>query len=434
MSKTVEVAPFAHRRIPTGVGEIDEAVKPEEANMHPWWENVPIPTEAHRPLDKWAECGLIDRAVKTGQTFYRGNGSGIVGDNAKTILDNIENFQLGRRVYESVRKKGEQPSKVAWAWDEGAITVDYYSGDDEISVFAMATDEKIVKKVIDLVRRYVAPPKPRGRVYIIGSGPMGPEFYSLGVASVPMERDNYEDETLSAFDKTVEELRSGSPSGRLSIFDGPPGTGKTYLIRAILDACEDAMFVFVLPNMMDALASPALVPLLIRRKESNINNGPIVFILEDGDNVLTPRGKENLSLISTLLNMTSGILGSMLDIRAIATTNSPKKDIDPALMRPGRLSQHVTVGRLGNEKAGAIYKRLTGKPYKGSWGDENPTLAQVYLKAREGGWVPPSKEIKKAGGDDDGMSVPAYEGRIVDSRSLGENFMIYPVNGSYLEE
>ena len=122
-----------------------EAVKPEEANLHPWWESVSIPDGGMGDtLKNWIENGLTSRAVRMGTTFYRGTASGIVGDNAKTVMDNIEVFQLGRRVYESVRKKGEQPSKIAWAWDNGGIVVDYYSCDDEIHVWAMASERKVV--------------------------------------------------------------------------------------------------------------------------------------------------------------------------------------------------------------------------------------------------------------------------------------------------
>jgi len=402
--------------------EISEAVKPEEANLRPFWEGVGIPIGHGDTLKEWIEGGLIDRAVRTGSTFYKGTASGIVGENAKVVMDNIESFQLGRRVYESVRKKGEQPSKVAWAWENGGVVVDYYSSEEEIHVWAMASDKDVVEKMIDLMRRYVAPSKPDGRVYIIGDTPMGPEFYSLGVASVPLERGNYEANTLVAYDGAVEELMSPAPFGRLTIFDGPPGTGKTYLVRAILDSCPDAMFVFVLPNMVDALASPSLIPLLIRRKNSGSNSGPIVFILEDGDNVLTPRGKDNLSLISTLLNMTSGILGSMLDIRVLATTNSPKTDIDPALMRTGRLSQHMTVGALSAEHAKTVFERLTGSE-KGFPKDAvtSKTLSDVYQLARGHGWTPPATKITKVSN--------VEEGNIVSSSQFGE-MMVYPTTTS----
>jgi SpoVK/Ycf46/Vps4 family AAA+-type ATPase len=140
------------------------------------------------------------------------------------------------------------------------------------------------------------------------------------------------------------------------------------------------------------------------------------LILEDADNILTPRGKDNLSLISTLLNMTSGILGSMLDIRAVATTNSPTKDIDPALMRPGRLSSHVTVGELDKEKAASVFKRLTGKAKTFSG---QVSLAEVYRLAREAGWEPPKDTGKKRASNIslEGASAPG---------SISESIVIYP--------
>lgn len=410
----------------------DKTIKPEQANFRPWWEDLQPPEagDSHDLFTSWVEKGLTYRAIKTGTAFYKGRASGMVGDNAKLILDNLEVLQLGRRVYEKITTGEEHPSKVVWAWADGGVTVDYWASDGEISVWVMTSDKEVAEKVIDLLRRYIAPRKPEGRVYVIGSGPMGPEFYNLGTASVPMERGNYEPKVIAAYDEIITDLKAPSPTGRLSIFDGPPGTGKTFLVRAILDAAPEAMFVFVLPNMVDALASPALIPLLIRRKESRSTTGPIVFILEDGDNVLTPRKKDNLSLISTLLNMTSGILGSMLDIRVIATTNSPKSDIDPALMRPGRLSQHITVGSLSSEHAAKIYKRLTGKKGKDAWGSKS-SLADVYLAAKKNGWKP--QDTGKSSGLDDECEAPRYsEARIVNSQLLGEDFIVYPGGKSNL--
>jgi len=179
------------------------------------------------------------------------------------------------------------------------------------------------------------------------------------------------------------------------------------------------VFVFVPPGIVDFLASPELIPMLIQKKSSNYVDGPIVFILEDADNILVPRAKDNMSLISTLLNMTSGILGSMLDIRAVATTNSPKADIDPALLRPGRLSSHMTVTKLDTMKANQVFKRLTGK--KTGPFESEAALADVYLKARENGWEPPknSERAQKR------ASLVAYEGAATPG-NLSEDIVIYP--------
>jgi hypothetical protein len=423
---------------------VTEVVKPDQANLRAWFDELQPPraNNSHSMFEAWVEQGLMYRAVKTGQKYFSGSASGMVGENAADVLKNIDRYQLGRRIFEQVSAKGDS-SKIAWAWDNGGVVVNYW-GDGEIRAWVMSSDEEVVRKLVDLIRRAIKPSKPRGRVYIIGSGPMGPEFYSLGLGSVPLEKGNYTPEVLERYGKAVEELKSDTPSGRLTVMDGPPGSGKTFLVRAVLDECPDAMFVFVLPNMVDTLASPALVPLLIRRKESRSTSGPIVFILEDGDNVLTPRKKDNLSLISTLLNMTSGILGSMLDLRVIATTNSPKADIDPALLRRGRLSQHMTIDYLPRPQAEAVYQRLLADPkvklptdkelikLGGEQGDgdiqvaKGITLAMVYGAAYDAGWKPPISVPKSRYGDDEPM-YDSREPQVVSSRVLGEGeILVHP--------
>lgn len=419
-----------------------EVVKPDQANLRAWFDELQPPraNSGHSMFESWVEQGLMYRAVKTGQKYFSGSASGMVGESANSVLKSIDRYQLGRRIFEQVSATGDA-SKIAWAWDNGGVVVNYW-GDGEIRAWVMSSDEEVVRKLVDLVRKAIKPMKPRGRVYIIGSGPMGPEFYSLGLGSVPLEKGNYTSEVLTRYGKAIEELKSETPSGRLTILDGPPGSGKTFLVRAILDAVPDAMFVFVLPNMVNTLASPALIPLLIRRKESRSTSGPIVFILEDGDNVLTPRKKDNLSLISTLLNMTSGILGSMLDLRVIATTNSPKKDIDPALLRRGRLSQHMTVDFLPRPQAQEVYQRLLlDKDAKlpsdkeliklaGEQGEgdiqvaKGITLAMVYGAAYDAGWVPPLAPSKR---HDDEELYDSRRPNVVSSRVLGEGeILVHP--------
>lgn len=90
--------------------------------------------------------------------------------------------------------------------------------------------------------------------------------------------------------------------------------------------------------------------------------------------------------LADILNLGDGIPGELADIRIVATINAKRIDIDPAILRPGRLCLHVSFAKLNREKALAIYSRLThGKELPS--GSENATLAEVYRMARDDGWT-----------------------------------------------
>jgi len=178
----------------------------------------------------------------------------------------------------------------------------------------------------------------------------------------------------TAYDDIVEKLEADNPTGRLILLRGEPGTGKTYMIRGLLKDV-DSLFIYVPPNMLSQLISPSFLPVLINAQK---NNKTLILILEDADEALKSRD-DNMTLISTILNLTSGIIADLLDLRIVATTNSEIKKLDDAVKREGRLAKYVHVQKLEAEQANNAYMRLTDseeKPFS------NPkTLAQVYIKA-----------------------------------------------------
>jgi len=229
----------------------------------------------------------------------------------------------------------------------------------------------------------------------------------MGIGGQPLERGNYEDDVLKGFDRIVSDLSSSTPAGRVSILDGKPGGGKTFLVRGLLDAVKDVIFVIVPSNLVQELAQPGMIPALVKLHQSR-GQRPMVFLIEDADECLAPRMGDNMSSVSAVLNLGDGILGQLLDVRIVATTNARHQDVDEAIKRPGRLSAMIHVGLLSPEKAGEVYQRLTGKPpylfeldkmvgplFKGK-----TSLAEVYQLARDSGWIPPPKERKMGFGVD----------------------------------
>jgi AAA family ATPase len=181
---------------------------------------------------------------------------------------------------------------------------------------------------------------------------------------------------------------------------GSPGTGKTHLIRAMLLEVPDAMFVLISPEMVTNLAGPELLPVLLQNR--GCATGPIVLILEDADKCLVARDKDNMNSIQSLLNLGDGILGSLLDLRIIATTNAHELHMEEALMRPGRLSKMLEVGPLDPKTAQGIFKRLLPDqpiptelcPMAKDTSNWKMTLAEAYALARRHGWAPDERKVE----------------------------------------
>ena len=108
----------------------------------------------------------------------------------------------------------------------------------------------------------------------------------------------------------------------------------------------DFVSLLIPASLVSELDGPAFLPLLldINRDEKD---KPILIIIEDGDDCLVNREEgNNMSAISSLLNISDGILGSILDIKLVVSTNADIEDIDRAILRPGRLCAHMFVDPL----------------------------------------------------------------------------------------
>lgn len=218
--------------------------------------------------------------------------------------------------------------------------------------------------------------KRAGLVYMLTSQPgQGLSVRRIGAINAPFVRENYSADVLNRYDLAIADLNSDSPSGRIVIMDGPPGTGKTWLVRAMTHAA-DCAFVFVPPALAKEMGDPSIVPVLMSAREEHDR---IALVFEDADQLLSPRKGLTMESLATILNLGDGILGELLNVRVICTTNSRVKEIDDALLRPGRLSARIAVNALTPSEWHPIYTRLTGKK---ATGKGRKTLADVYAMAR----------------------------------------------------
>lgn len=195
----------------------------------------------------------------------------------------------------------------------------------------------------------------------------------------PLIEENYSSSVVQKHKIVIENIALPNPKkGKIAVYQGPPGTGKTYLIRHIISTIKDCYIVLIQPHLVSGLADPELIDCLVDLSRDNL---PIIFILEDADEILSSRNKKNISGISILLNFGDGILGSILDTRIICTTNAKIKEFDPAIMRPGRLLQFIEVGKLAPDEVLRAARRLMGEDADLSAFKKCETIAEVYAVA-----------------------------------------------------
>lgn len=137
-----------------------------------------------------------------------------------------------------------------------------------------------------------------------------------------------EDEMISFRDAMLSNLKQVDENG-LYLLHGNPGTGKTSFIKSILRNVDKEV-IYISPAQTDNLTSPQLIGLLMDHPNS-------ILIIEDAETVLMKRQGDNSNAVSNLLNLTDGFPADFMNLNIICTFNTKINDIDPALLRKGRL-------------------------------------------------------------------------------------------------
>jgi hypothetical protein len=182
------------------------------------------------------------------------------------------------------------------------------------------------------------------------------------------------------FSKFHEELmdRFKSETRGLILFHGNPGTGKTYYIRHLLRKMTafNKVVIYMPPNMVDKLVDPVFITFLSKEIARFSKQGFFcVLLIEDAEPLLASRiGDGRVQGISNLLNMTDGLLNDMFKLQIICTFNVRVKELDKALLRPGRLIARKEFRAMSVLDANRLARQL-GIKYTFT---KPATLAEVY--------------------------------------------------------
>ena len=159
---------------------------------------------------------------------------------------------------------------------------------------------------------------------------------------------NYNDDV--PYNEINEEIKKDKSS--LIMLYGEPGTGKSSLIKSIVNDNLNKEFIYIDSSLLSSLSNGRFLSFLNEHKGS-------IFILEDCEKAIADRKISQNEAINTILNITDGIVAESLKCKFICTFNCDLNDIDKALLRKGRLSILYEFKKLTVDKAKGIYPEAT---------------------------------------------------------------------------
>jgi hypothetical protein len=204
--------------------------------------------------------------------------------------------------------------------------------------------DKLLNKILIFENTFLK----KTRIGIIAKNAKGYEVLHHSIEPKPVDVDKHYNDDFKDVDERIREAIEDKKSG-IFIFHGEPGTGKTNYIKHLTGKTK-RKFIYVPSNMIDFLSDPSFISTMIDNKNA-------IIVIEDCEEYIKQRGQgAGNNFVSTLLNVSDGILSDIMDIQVIATFNSGLQDIDKALLREGRLLVEYRFGKLSEDKVKKIAK------------------------------------------------------------------------------
>ncbi len=162
--------------------------------------------------------------------------------------------------------------------------------------------------------------------------------------------------------------------GKLLLWHGPPGTGKTTALRSLMRSWAAWCQSQYIADPERFFGEPAYIAQVLTRAPV-ATVGPTLtragqpeaiwrlVIAEDTDEYLRASARHDAgAALGRLLNLADGILGQGLNIVVLLTTNEPVSRLHPALIRPGRCLAELEFASFDPTQASAWLDAVVDTP------------------------------------------------------------------------
>lgn len=239
----------------------------------------------------------------------------------------------------------------------------------QVDCYCAAANDKDRTALIEFFDEHYPPsvPEPGARPILFWNlSPKGPKARQRMI-SVPTWKDirpNYSGDVQEAIDVVVAPDYRPPDAGKLILWRGVPGTGKTWAIRSLTREWQSwASFHYIIdPDALFGASPDYLLQVALGDGEITIDelkDNPLwrVLILEDAGELLATDAKASTGqAFSRLINLVDGFVGQGLKILVLITTNEELGKLHPAASRAGRCLMNLEFSPLTHAETAAWAK------------------------------------------------------------------------------